>query len=137
MNWKKRDCPIAIKLVPYGAGREDFIIDINGDHHYYAVSGVLGGGFGALMESLYALYPNQHYCFNEDRHLRDSLVEEHKCAVFWWEEEGGGVQWTLTQSESCAKTFLVYIKLEEKEDATDDAKIVNTFTYSVSYSDLC
>ena len=161
MNWKSRECPIAIKLVPYGAGWEDVIIDIQGDHHYYAVSGCLGNGFGALVESLYALYPGQSYSEPEERFI--SKVAEFSCeyengkrvnvkprtsndtsfislptqAQFMWDEEGHGVNWTISRPDDDSHEFPVTIELEEWEDSPSNPDNRVKYKYSVCYSDLC
>ena len=156
MKWQKRDCPIHMELVPYGSGWEDVTLDICGDHHWWSVSGCLGDGFWALVESLYALYPHQtHDEFEENRltekddffadfvngeyvNLRPRKNEEEgnyisfpKAAEFFWDHEGWGVQWKLTKESGQEREFNLTIDLEE----TDDEH--KTFHYTVKYSDLC
>ena len=132
MDWNKRDCPIFIRLLPGGAGWEDVIIDIHGNHHEYSVSGCLGDGFGGMVASLYALYPNQNYRGREEGFL---VEEGDLCkpsqAKFIWDEEGQIVEWTLTyQSESQLE-----IHVEEKDDCSHE--LIATHDYTVSYSDMC
>ena len=156
MKWQKRDCPILMEIVPYGAGWEDITLDICGDKHWWSVSGSLGDGFWALVESLYALYPHQTY----DRFEENRLIEEEefiadlkngeyvnmrpkpeeysgsyislpKAAEFFWDHEGWGVRWKLTKESGQEREFLLALDLEE----TDDAH--KTYHYTVKYSDLC
>ena len=72
MKWQKRDCSIHMEIDPYGSGWEDITRDICGDHHWWSVSGSLGDGFWALVESLYALYPHQTHDELEERRLTES-----------------------------------------------------------------
>ena len=161
MKWQKRECPIKMTLIPYGAGWEDVIIDIQGDHHHYAVSGCLGGGFGALVESLYALYPGQSHCEHEERRISDmaEFVCDYKDgkkinvrprtssdssyftvptkAEFIWDEEGHGVSWTISRPANEDHEFLVTIELEEWKCSTDGYITTDRFRYVVQYSDLC
>ncbi len=161
MNWEKRDCPIKMKLVPYGAGWEDVIIDIQGDHHYYAVSGCLGNGFGGLVESLYVLYPHQNHHQLEERYLsktadfigdfkdgkfvnlrpkppdyRGAYYSVPVQAEFLWDEEGHGVSWTLTRPENEDRDFPLSVRLDEWKSCGSN-KITKSYNYTVAYSDLC
>ena len=79
MKWQKRECPIKMELVAYGAGWEDVTLDICGDRHWWSVSGCLGDGFGALVESLYELYPDQTYDGCDARWVKC------ECAEFYWD----------------------------------------------------
>lgn len=157
MKWQKRDCPINLELVAYGSGWEDITLYICGDHHWWSVSGCLGDGFGALVESLYALYPDQPRDEYEARRLAecDEYVGEYKdgqfvnlrprekgdssCfhfpkrAEFYWDLEGaGGVAWKITRESGPAKEFNITIELRcgDEDDATQ-------YKYEVRYSDLC
>ena len=155
MKWQKRDCPIFMKLVPYGYGWEDVTFDICGDHHWWSVSGCLGSGFWALVESLYALYPYQTYDELEQRRLtevdecvadvkigeyvnvrprtkRDSSYYSFpKSAEFFWDHEGWGVQWKLIKESGQERDFPLTIVLEETNTEH------KSFHYTVKYSDLC
>jgi hypothetical protein len=161
MNWEKRDCPIKMELVPYGSGWEDITLDICGDHHWWSVSGCLGDGFWALVESLYALYPHQTHDEVEERWLAEKeefiadfkngeyvnnrpipegytggyislpKAAEPKAAEFFWDHEGWGVRWKLTKESGQEREFKLTIDLEE----TDDEH--KTFHYDVKYSDIC
>ena len=42
MNWQKRECPIKMGITPYGSGWEDIDLEIQGEHHWWSVSGCLG-----------------------------------------------------------------------------------------------
>ena len=162
MNWQKRDCPITIKLVPYGAGWEDVTIEIQGNRHWYPVSGCLGDGFWALAESLYALYPNQNYHEHESHYLskiadyvgdykdgkyvnvqrkpsewRGSYFSVPVQAQFYWDEEGHGVSWTLTRPENEDRESPLVIHLEEWDDSCEGKTTEHSFDYTVSYSDMC
>ena len=157
IKWRKRRCPIRMEIVPYGSGWEDITLDICGDHHWWSVSGCLGDGFWALVESLYALYPHQTYDESEQNRLTEEedfvadfvngeytnfrqMKEGETCAChlsfpkaaeFFWDHEGWGVQWKLTKESGQERDFLLTIDLEE----TDDAH--KKFRYTVKYSDLC
>lgn len=156
MKWEKRDCPIKLELDPYGFGWEDVTLEIDGKHHWWSVSGCLGDGFGALVESLYALYPHQTYdeaeqkwLTEEDAYEADFVDGEYvnyrrlpdeassgmhlpKAASFYWDHQGYGVTWTLTRESGPAKDFKLTIELQEGTDEkhTDSR-------YEVQYSDLC
>ena len=127
MKWQKRDCPINLELVAYGAGWEDVTLDICGDHHWWSVSGCLGDGFGALVESLYALYPDQPHDEYEAHRLTAPM-----CAEFYWDLEGSGVAWKITRESGLAKEFNITIELRCGEE--DDAM---QYKYEVRYSDFC
>lgn len=157
MKWQKRDCPIHMELVPYGSGWEDITLDICGDNHWWSVSGCLGDGFWALVESLYALYLHHNYdrleaqkrLTEEEEFIGDfengeivnmrPMPEEYngsffslpKAAEFLWDLEGWEVQWKLTKESGQERDFLLTVDLEE----TDDEH--KTFHYTVKYSDLC
>ena len=156
MKWQKRACPIHMEIDPYGSGWEDITLDICGDHHWWSVSGGLGDGFWALVESLYALYPRQTYNELEQRRLTEDeefvgdfkngeiinmrpkpegyaggYISLPKAAEFFWDHESWGVQWKLTKESGQEREFNLTIDLEE----TDDAH--KTFHYTVKYSDLC
>ena len=157
MKWQKRECPIHMELVPYGAGWEDITLDICGDHHWWSVSGCLGNGFGALVESLYALYPDQTHDEEEQRWLSeiDDYVVENKddgievlrhrtesdrsycsfprSAEFFWDEEGHVVNWRLTRVPGADKDCLLTVELEESGSVGDK----KSSRYEVMYSDLC
>jgi hypothetical protein len=161
MNWEKRDCSIKMELVPYGDGWEDITLAICGDHHWWSVSGCLGDGFWALVESLYALYPHQAHDELEQRRLTEfdefigdfqkgefvnmrpkpegytgSYISLPKTAEFFWDHEGWGVRWKLTKESGQERDFLLTIDLEETEgDQSDDDH--KTFHYTVRYSELC
>ena len=156
MKWLKRDCPIKMEIVAYGAGWEDITLDICGKHHWWSVSGCLGDGFGALVESLYALYPNQTYDNAEEHWLTecDEYVSEldngqktnyrprkesdtayftlPKCAEFYWDLEGCGVNWKITRESGFSKDFKLTIEITEGEK--DESSVSR---YEVQYSDLC
>ena len=155
MKWQKRDCPIHMEIDPYGSGWEDITLDICGDHHWWSVSGSLGDGFWALVESLYVLYPHQTHDELEERRLTESdeyvadfkngeyvnlrprtekdsgYISFPKAAEFFWDHEGWGVQWKLTKESGQERDFNLTIDLEETDD---DHK---TFHYTVKYSDFC
>lgn len=163
MNWQKRECPVKMTITPYGSGWEDITLEIQGDRHWWSVSGCLGAGFWALVEGLYALYPNQATCEQEAQNSISELYEyvydcingeycnkrpktagdkgktfsrEPKTASCWWDCEGHGVQWTLTRPENGKSDFPVTVKLEEKA-SYKDSPIAKTFSYVVRYSDIC
>ena len=161
MNWQKRDCPVKMTLVPYGAGWEDVFIDIEGNQHHYVVSGCLGDGFGALVESLYALYPQQSYCEQEKRLI--SAEAEFVCdykdgkktnvrprtsndlsyfivptkAKFTWDGEGRGVCWSIERPANEEHEFPITIELSEWDGSSFDDKTNKTYKYVVSFADLC
>ena len=132
MKWQKRDCPIQMEIDPYGSGWEDITLDICGDHHWWSVSGSLGDGFWALVESLYALYPHQIHDELEERRLTEfGYISLPKAAEFFWDHEGWGVRWKLTKESGQERDFNLTVDLEETDD---DHK---TFHYTVKYSDFC
>lgn len=156
MEWKKRVCPIKFEIDPYGSGWEDIMLEIDGNRHLWSVSGCLGDGLGALVESLYALYPHQTYdqtekrwLTEEDKYTADFVEGEYvnyrrvqddarscmllpKAASFYWDEEGCGVEWVLTRESGPDKDFVLTIEL--REGADENPKVSR---YQVRYSDLC
>lgn len=158
MKWVKRDCPIKLELVPYGSGWEDVTLEIAGDRHWWSISGCLGDGFNALVESLYALYPYQTYdqveqnrITGEEKFSADYVNGEYlnyrrltddassyrsmpMVAEFYWDLEGCGVAWKLAKEPGVgpARDFMLKIELQ---DGTE-AKHVD-YCYDVKYSDLC
>lgn len=158
MKWQKRECPINMEIVPYGSGWEDITLDICGNHHWWSVSGCLGDGFGALVESLYALYPHQTYDEQEANRLTDvdEFVGEYengeyknlrprtpedscyttfpKSAEFYWDHESWGVHWKLTRESGPAREFMMAIELEESDYKGGNKK---GFRYEVKYADFC
>lgn len=157
MKWKKRVCPISMKLDPYGSGWEDITLDICGDQHWWSVSGCLGDGFWALVESLYVLYSHQNHCEREEHRLseEENMVGEYKNgdfiglkpaqegdksyyslpkqAQFYWDLEGHGVDWTLSRIAGNDRDFDLTIELSES-DCSDNVK---KSSYTVRYSDFC
>lgn len=156
MKWIKRDCPIKFELVPYGSGWEDVTLEIGGDSHWWSISGCLGDGFGALVESLYALYPYQTYDEREQKRLTEedkfeadyvngeyvnchrlpdgatSYKSMPKTAEFYWDLEGCGVNWKLTKEFGPEKDFTLVVELSEGTEQRH-----KDFRYEVKYSDLC
>lgn len=158
MKWQTRECPIKMELVPYGSGWEDVTLEIGGDSHWWSISGCLGDGFKALVESLYALYPYQTY----DEHEQNRLTEEEKfeadyvngeyvnyrclpddaksyrtmptAAEFYWDLEGRGVEWKLTKEPGvgAARDFMLKLELQEGTETKHE-----DYCYEVKYSDLC
>lgn len=162
MKWQKRECPIKMEITPYGSGWEDIALEIEGDRHWWSVSGVLGDGFWSLVECLYALhapgncqreefrisdcYEYVHDCIDGkfgDKRPRTENDKEPKCtshapktATCCWDCEGYGVTWTLTRPEEKEDDFPVTVKLE-KDGIDADNPEKKTFTYVVRFSDLC
>ena len=156
IQWQKRECPIKLELVPYGSGWEDVTLEISGKRHWWSISGCLGDGFGALVESLYALYPHQTYdereqnrLTQEEKYTADFVNGEYvnyrrlpdtatsymmmpKTAEFYWDLEGCGVNWTLTKESGAERDFLLTVELLEGTDEKHE-----TFRYEVKYSDMC
>lgn len=158
MKWVKRECPIKIELVPYGSGWEDVTLEVDGKHHWWSVSGCLGDGVNALVESLYALYPYQTYDEVEQNRLTGEekfdaeyvngeymnyrrLPDDAKSyrsmpavAEFYWDLEGHGVAWKLTKAPDAgaARDFLLKLELEEGTKTNRE-----NYSYTVKYSDLC
>ncbi len=155
MEWQKRDCPIKMEVVAYGAGWEDITLDICGKHHWWSVSGCSGDGFGALVESLYALYPYQTYDQAEEHWLSEcdeyvavnnghdvtyrpredndsAYVSLPKSAAFLWDLEGRNVNWKITRESGYSKDFKLTIEIKEGDE--DESSMSR---YEVLYSDLC
>ena len=123
MNLKKRECPVKMRLVPYGGGWTDVYADFGDGELYFIISDVMGDHFEMLMRALYHLYPeNGDYenaedfidykygifkGYGDDRTL-EKIVEEVQdedspCSVgfipwkvsFSWDEEGSGSNWII------------------------------------------
>lgn len=159
MKWQKRECPIKLEIVPYGAGWEDVTLEIDGHSHWWSVSGCLGDGFGALVESLYALYPYQTYDEDEENRLTaeekfhaDYVDGEYvnyrrmpddaksyrsmpMAAEFYWDHEGCGVAWKLTKDPEAGASRDFTLKIELLDGTETEDKTL--YHYDVKYSDLC
>ena len=162
MNWQKRECSIKMEITPYGDGWEDIDLEIQGDHHWWSVSGSLGDGFGALVESLYCLYPEHYREFDRCRWLKEraELTGERKngkwvdvrpvkpgerCTYFTvpvqtrflWDEEGCGVRWALSRPANDKHEFPLSVEIEEFSDYGARAKVTGRYRYVVPYADMC
>lgn len=156
MKWQKRKCPIKMELSAIGSGWSDVSLDICGDHHEWSVSGCLGDGVGALVESLYALYPCHVYDQREQSRIKafdeyvgdfkngryvnlrprgssdSGFVRFPKRVEFFWDLEGAEVEWTITRESGDAKDFMLNIELKDVDDSES-----KTYRYDVKYSDFC
>lgn len=161
MKWEKRDCPVKIELYPYGAGWEDVIVEFGEESHSYAISGSLGDGFGALVQSLYALYPGHDREGDRCRWLEkcadltgdweggkwvnvrpkgpddSSYFTVPVQTRFLWDEEGCGVNWILTRPATEDTEFPLTVELEEFSDYGPRSKITGKYKHAVSYADMC
>ncbi len=63
LNLKKRDCPISIKLLPYGCDDLFITWEIDGDVHRFLSESIISGGFAEFMHAVYNLYHEEN-----DRH---------------------------------------------------------------------
>ena len=52
-RYKKRTCPIKMRLVPYGAGWTDVYADFGGGELYFVISDIMCESFELLMKALY------------------------------------------------------------------------------------
>ena len=118
MNLIKRDCPISIKLVPYGGGWTDVYLSIEKDSLYFIISAVLGNNFTDLMRVLYYLHPYNYdpeeagdfvECWegliegDEVVKIEETIEKENgtiyrdipRKGEFYWDEEGAESQWKI------------------------------------------
>ncbi|MBR3356129.1 MAG: hypothetical protein IKG47_12415 [Oscillospiraceae bacterium] len=76
-RYKKRTCPIKMRLVPYGSGWTDVYADFGDGELYFVISDIMCDSFGSLMKALYCLYPENNdpgdmLCMNP--HMMDSKL---------------------------------------------------------------
>lgn len=155
MNFKKRDCGMEMKLVPYGAGWTDVYFNIGNDKLYFIITSIWCDQFSKLLEVLYYLHPNQNdpkttetveywdgVCEIIDGKPKVvQIVEQyngcgavrlipHK-AELHWDEECSSSHWVFTREPNEEEDFELQIdininKAEEKH-----------YSYKVRYKDFC
>lgn len=159
MNLQKRECPIKMRLVPYGGGWTDLYADFGDGELYFIISFCVGDDFDTLMKALYNLYPNQ-----SDYDKAENFIE-YKCGVFeqiddkevlteiadnldvynppagftpipskaeiFWDEEGAGSHWIIERIPDKNEPFLLSISIDINRDITKH------YEYKVSYRDMC
>ena len=159
MKLVKRNCPIKIKLVPYGAGWTDVYADFGDGELYFIISDVLGDSFETLMRALYHLHPENHdpeyaedlieYKYGicdymdgayvvtrivDDIHdFEPPLVYQNipwKCS-FEWNEEGAYSNWSLERIPDLSTSFMLKISIDINRDEEEHHE------YEVRYDDMC
>lgn len=164
-QWKKRECPIKIKVVPEYLGWTEVTIEISGDHHYCDISECCGDGFWALVSCLCCLHPlwyanyeiftskdvgenwvyvdeldDGSYLYCHRVNEGDASDGESSLKKFHveWDFEEIGVKWTISRPINPGLDFDITIKLEKWRDIFDGKRTTEeTFSYSVRYSDFC
>jgi hypothetical protein len=159
MNLQKRECPIKMRLVPYGGGWTDVYADFGDGELYFIISHCVGDDFDTLMSALYHLYPNQtDYDHAEelveyktgicelvdDGYIVKEIIDdprEHEMpyvsrdipwkAEFDWDEEGAGSHWLIERIPDVNKEFTIKISIDINRA---DSK---HYEYELSYSDMC
>lgn len=160
MDLKKRECPIKMKLVPYGAGWTDVYADFGEGELYFIISHVLGHSFETLMHILYYFYPDNFYLEGVDESVIDCkygicdyidgeyvitrIVDDIRGfkppfvvrdipwkASFEWNEEGSCSDWTLERVFEQDNTFYLKISIDVCRAE------IKHYEYEVKYEDMC
>lgn len=159
MNLKRRDCPVKMRLVPYGAGWTDVYADFGDGELYFIISSVLGDSFETFMRALYHLHPNNGDVEEEeelidwkfgicekmnDTYVVTQIVDELQGiaapfiaqdipwkASFTWDEEGAESKWTLERAPDLNESFMLHITIDVCRYETKH------YEYDVRYEDLC
>ena len=159
-KYRKRDCGIKIRLVPYGSGWIDVHMDIGFDSHYFVLSYQEGDPFYALLRALYYLHPNHNdpqrwdegvdiwrgICERDGdeykvvRIVPEVPLEDLPCVVrqipwkteFIWNAEREAIcKWTLERIPTEDPDFMLKITIDNQQSEP------KCHTYEVRYKDLC
>ena len=61
MILEKKDCPISMRIVPYGAGWTDVYFNFDQTEElYFVVSSAIGDNLTDFLRAVYELYPNRN-----------------------------------------------------------------------------
>lgn len=159
LNLNKRDCPVKIKLVPYGGGWTDVYADFGDGELYFIISDVLGDSFETFMKVLYHLYPENSdpedtydlleckygVCrhtengYEVERIVDDTKEEELPCVIqdipwkasFVWDEEGSCSKWTIERTPDLSTSFTIKISIDICRDEDKH------YEYELKYQDVC
>ena len=159
MKLEKRECPIKMRLVPYGGGWTDVYADFGDGELYFIISHCLGDDFDTLMKALYHLYPENAGSENADElvdyktgicelidgeYVVKEIVDDPRDypmpyvaqdipwkASFTWDEEGSFSRWQLERIPDQSTSFMLKIAIEINRDK------VEIHEYEVAYEDLC
>ena len=166
MKIEKRDSPIEIKVSPYGAGWSDisWFVPKEMSEPLSLTASYTGRNMSDFARALYHLSPNQfetdiaddlmdsvsykydaetnrvgEICSTDEAGLRGTYIELPVKAVFHWDEEPGGSDWTLSR-EPPAKIngdidFSVHVQIVLKRYR--DTPMVRQYDFDFMYSDLC
>ena len=157
---KKYNCPVKIRLVPYGGGWTDVHMDIGEDNLYFVISSYQGNQFEDLVKALYHMYPKQSDSENADslidyvewlteytgeeyvpvkiaetREVGGVYVDIPWKAQFTWDGEGPLAKWYIERNPDNKKDFMLDIKIVEEDYWEDRPEI--THQYCVRYKDMC
>ena len=154
MHLFKRDCPVRITLIPFGAYYLRVELEINGDRHCFMPSGSVVHLFSEFMGAVYALYHEGKDCHNHPYVLslskrakytfsaQDSSLDDDEFRIeseVSWDEEGAldtisfrrVSSWTVAPSGEEADPVSVVICYKLHNDKS------GTYTYTVDGRDLC
>ena len=139
MNLQKRECPVSFRFVPYGSGWEDVYLTVNGEEHYFVVTGVWGDQANALAEVLLEFHPDYEHYYDPDPRfgIEDDAEIEHGPrlrAKFTWDGEGHAATWRLHRTSSTGTDAQVKVEIVEKDDDEDPESPIR---FTVGYKDLC
>ena len=136
MNLQKRDCPISFRFVPYGWGWEDVYLTVNGEEHYFVVTGThVPGSVDELFSAVAGLHPD--YCHRG--HLFSVYVDmdDNNNPVetkFWWDGEGFGSEWSFKRPSVEDVDVPIEVSIVKTEEGEDPHPPI---TFTVGYKDLC
>ncbi len=158
MRLVKRNCPVKMRLVPYGGGWTDVYVDFGDGELYFIISDGMGDDFDSLMKSLYYLYPNQDDPFemcnfvdckcgkleNVDGELVVTRIVDYSDedegrierdvpwkADFEWCEEGASSCWKLERVPDLNESFILKVSIDVFRDEKKH------YEYEIAYEDMC
>ena len=136
MNLQKRDCPIALRFVPYGSGWEDVYLTINGEEHCFVVTGThVPGTVDELFSAVAGLHPDYCHC----GHLFSVYVDidDHNNPIetkFCWDGEGFGSVWSFKRPSVEDVDIPIEVSIVKTEEGEEPQPPI---TFTVGYKDLC
>lgn len=159
MNLQKRECPINMRIIPYGGGWTDVYMNFGSEELYFIISYCMGDNFTDFMKLLYHLYPehddteevydDMEYQYavaksTDDGYETDFITDDTsnlECPFayhnvpwkteFTWDEEGSCSVWHLEREPNENTDFVLHIDIKICRNEKKD------YHYDVSYKELC
>ena len=136
MNLQKRECPISFRFVPYGSGWEDIYLTVNGNEHYFVVTGVFGPtNVDDLFEAVVGFHPTYNSCgYLHHQYVDETMDGIPTGATVSLPGEGFESEWTFKRppvKDANVPIAISIVKMEEGEE------LDSPITFTVGYKDLC